>query len=390
MDKKDDINVIGMTKKDFLIETILGDLASGILKIGDRLPGERILGETYGMSRMTVRQSIQHLINEGILSRTQGKGTYIINSPDSLKNSDVENVSNNVFVFLPGTTFFTNGEQNLAVKRGVLEAVHDKMAPLGFQISIKYFYTTDGLSKSINDCVARDKAAKFVIWYVESPKNKQTLKKLNKEHVDYVLVDSYQSDVLCDYAVTENVNGGYAGIEHLYKQGHQKIAFVSFDIKNSSIRDREKGVLEAYKKFGLKDGAIIRAPFQCKDKELIAIAEEIIKGGFSAFFVFTDDMAIKLMRYLMEKGYQVPGDIAVVGYDDIDMSKYIIPSLTSVAQDFYKMGECAAEIIIEKLNGVSSDEVKHIQIKPYLKERGSSKVIDEGVETNNTKRRSIA
>ena len=69
----------------------------------------------------------------------------------------------------------------------------------------------------------------------------------------------------------------------------------------------------------------------------------------TAVFVAGDQMAIGAMEAIHEAGLQVPHDISVVGYDDIEMSKYVTPKLTTVRQDTERIGQHAAELLIEQI-----------------------------------------
>jgi DNA-binding LacI/PurR family transcriptional regulator len=83
-----------------------------------------------------------------------------------------------------------------------------------------------------------------------------------------------------------------------------------------------------------------------------AITELLGRGvGFDAVFAASDLMAIGAMRALAERGLSVPGDVAVIGFDDIPMASFAIPPLTTVAQDTKRAGEVLVESVIAQIRG---------------------------------------
>jgi DNA-binding LacI/PurR family transcriptional regulator len=94
-------------------------------------------------------------------------------------------------------------------------------------------------------------------------------------------------------------------------------------------------------------------------------------AGVSAVFCGNDHMALGLLRALAERGKQVPGDISVVGFDDIPESAYFLPPLTTVRQDFGELGRRALAMLVDMIDG-SPPPAAHLQISPHLVARAST------------------
>ncbi len=91
----------------------------------------------------------------------------------------------------------------------------------------------------------------------------------------------------------------------------------------------------------------------------------------SAVFCANDHMALGLLRALHESGRAIPGDISVVGFDDIPEAAYFTPPLTTVRQDFGELGRRALELLVEELAGVGHAR-SHVLVSPEMVLRRSA------------------
>lgn len=166
--------------------------------------------------------------------------------------------------------------------------------------------------------------------------------------VDYELARSRHSSVLID-----NRAGVHAAMAHLIRMGHREVAFIAGDIEHPSIAERFSGYRDA-----LKDHEI---PFQ---ESLVAVSEADLRGedGASAIarilargvhptavMAANDAMAIGCLRHLRESGLRVPDDVAVVGFDDIEMSSHVDPPLTTIRVFKEEMGKLAVIRLVEMI-----------------------------------------
>lgn len=101
--------------------------------------------------------------------------------------------------------------------------------------------------------------------------------------------------------------------------------------------------------------------------ELRAAGEEV-----TAVFVANDQMAVGVLKALHEAGLSVPGDVSVVGFDDISEAAYLTPSLTTVAQDFTRVGAAALELLLGALDSPAADAPADRTVPAVLRVRDSS------------------
>lgn len=173
---------------------------------------------------------------------------------------------------------------------------------------------------------------------------------LKQSQVPIVMVDSYSNEHYFHNIGINDRHGGYIATQHLIKNGHRSIAFVSGKV-------REEGV--NYKRFlGYKD-AMKEAGLEINDKSIYIgnvsheygmEAARLIKEngqGETAVFSTADIMAVGLIKGLKLHGLRVPEDVSVVGFDDVYLANISDPSLTTIRQNIAEKGNLAAEVIIE-------------------------------------------
>jgi len=147
----------------------------------------------------------------------------------------------------------------------------------------------------------------------------------------------------------DQIAGARQATEHLIGLGHRRIEHVAGPLNYTEARDRVVGYETAMRAAGLEprrpmEGDWTPACGYQIGRELVA------QNDFSAVFVANDQMAIGVLHAFAEAGRSVPGDISVVGFDDIPESRYLIPALTTVRQDFHAIGQRAIDLVIATLD----------------------------------------
>lgn len=138
---------------------------------------------------------------------------------------------------------------------------------------------------------------------------------------------------------TDNVRGGRRATSHLARLGHKRIAFLG-DTEAPEIRQRFDGYRQALEEAGLNydPNLVSTAHFEIESAES-AVDALVSKGlTFDAVFGSSDTVALGAIRALLRRGLRVPQDVAVVGYDDIQLARYSVPALTTIRQDLARAG----------------------------------------------------
>lgn len=181
------------------------------------------------------------------------------------------------------------------------------------------------------------------------------------------LLDSDIPTVILDYETakshtvcSDNVGGTLQAMEYLVSLGHRRIAHISGGMNTYPGSMRQQGYELALERWSLErhESYIVTGEFYTLEsgyeamKQLLQLAERP-----TAVFASGDMLALGAIMAVKDSGLRVPEDISVMGYDDVDLAKYITPALTTVRQDTAQLGSRAAEILLSSINGsVASNE----------------------------------
>lgn len=207
----------------------------------------------------------------------------------------------------------------------------------------------------------------------------ERLLQLRSRGIQVVLLDrhSHRSD-LCSVAV-DHRRGGELAASHLIDQGHHRIAFFGGPWRLEQVRDRYHGALATMAQAGLDPGhlRLLDAPGPpTKPADAGRDAVSRILGlpraeRPTAVFCASDRVAVGMLQGLTQHGLRVPDDIALMGYDDIDVAAAAAVPLSSIRQPRYELGRTAAELLIEEAEQAGHTH-RQLVIQPELVARQST------------------
>jgi LacI family transcriptional regulator len=176
--------------------------------------------------------------------------------------------------------------------------------------------------------------------------------------------------------VLDHVQAATLALNHLAGLGHDRIAFMKGNPVSSDAKPRWKAICEVAQKIGLKIDSELTVQIDIDDSTPqlgYPFAKQLLarKKPFTALFAYNDISAIGAIRALQEQGLRVPQDVSVMGFDDIPSSAFTTPSLTTVRQPLIRMGQVAAETLLERIAG-RDDYPSEILIEPVLAVREST------------------
>ncbi|NDJ61338.1 MAG: LacI family transcriptional regulator [Chloroflexi bacterium] len=201
------------------------------------------------------------------------------------------------------------------------------------------------------------------VIYVPTGQQAGNVSKLRKSSVPVVLVDRDVSTYQVDKVMCDNESGAYEGMSHLIKQGHRRIGVIGGPDYSFAILRRMAGVRRA-----LADAAM-----PLNSQFLIMGTLQQFELGYqtamhlltqperpTAIFALTDMIAIGVLHTASRLGLHLPGDLSVMGFDDIPLATYSIPELTTVAQPIYEMGALATKLLLARLHDHDRPYEQHI------------------------------
>jgi LacI family transcriptional regulator len=227
---------------------------------------------------------------------------------------------------------------------------------------------------NIKNLVLRRKVDGLII--VKHELDQEILLFLKKSKIPFIFMhlflDNYE---LLDTEIvsTDHFKGGYIATEHLIQLGHKRILCVSDKNQDSEFIARIEGYQAALKDNNIPfDENLVLYASSFKEASCLVYANEALIRSVSAVFVHKDIYAWGIIQALKEINIKIPQDIAVVGYDDIELSENLKPYLTTVHQPREEIARITCARLVELINSKKIRETKKIFLQPKLIIRDSS------------------
>jgi DNA-binding LacI/PurR family transcriptional regulator len=348
------------------------------MKAGERLPTERELCENYGVSRVTLRRAMDPLRQKGIVKTSRGGGTQLcreVTAPSPSRSANkligviVPSVEN------PFISRIVKGAEALASERLYHLALAHNHDDDDYQLQ----QLTRMADSSISGIAVFPEGAN-----INRPEFYDVIKRIKAKGIPLVMIDRYLPHIDVPCVLSDNVAGAYLATEHLILSGHRRLALLSFGPDGGiSERERLKGFYDALNHYGLPTTPVHHATLGVKDheekarlavKKWLSSDQQTGTPGFDGIFCLQDNMAYGAYLALREASLNVPQNVSLVGYDNVD--REIIRAsglhLTSIDQRSEDIGWQSARLLIDQIEGHSDDsQSRHILLKPKLVVRNS-------------------
>ena len=165
----------------------------------------------------------------------------------------------------------------------------------------------------------------------------------------FIMVGRDLSDAPVNYVDVDNRAGAALAVEYLLRQGHQRVATITGPQSMVAGFDRFQGYLEALARYQRPVDPLLVTAGDFSESGGYHAMQVLLPHKPDAVFVASDMMAIGAMRAIQETGLTIPGDVAVIGFDDIPAAAHTTPPLTTVRQPITRCGAMAAEILIDMI-----------------------------------------
>lgn len=211
--------------------------------------------------------------------------------------------------------------------------------------------------------------------------NHHLLKKIQESGVKVVVFDQDIEDLKCNKVGFDYIRGGLIAVEHLISMGHTNIAFITSPLNRKTRRETMEGYRLGIIKNGLayEEMNVIVSEFEEESvtgtyefengKRLVKKFLEL-KERPTAIFAINDMTAFGAIQELSNNGINVPEDVSVIGFDNIEFSSMINPPLTTVNQPAFETGRQACKMLFDSMDDNSSNRVS-ITLEPSLVMRKS-------------------
>ena len=347
--------------REYLYFKIYRDLITRI-KAGKLFPGNKIesemfLADHYAVSRATVRKALQYLSRMNLIYRVKKGGSFLNGNP---KAGQPYRIIPTILPFTENLHYeLISGIQVMALSENCFSPVYDSLGNieherqillnlLDLDIDAILLYPCGGIQNL--DILYRFLARNIPVFFIDRP----------LDGIDAPVVSS------------DNVQGMELAVQHLVNLGHRDIAF--FSINQNSIKpeeDRLQGYLETLIKNHISPRQDYILNLENLNSRLILKTQhkqdlfyrQVIRKNMETLFQLSplptavvclnDFLAINFLKYcLADRHIKIPEQLSLVGFDNVFVSATTTPALTTVKQDFFRIGETAIRCVLNHLNGI--------------------------------------
>lgn len=354
----------GKPKYFTLMEQLKNDILSGNIRPGEKLPSENELSSQYSLSRHTVRKALSILTQEGYVEAFHGKGTFCSEKMRHVRKS------RNIAVV---TTYISD-----YIFPRLIQGMDKVLSQNGYSIILK----NTGNSRQKEAKCLEELLQKDIDGLIIEPSKSQLICRhrnlyhnFEKYGIPYIFIQGIYTEMReYPHILMDDARGGYLVTKYLLDLGHRKIAgfFKADDIQGI---ERHKGYVWALQEAGVPYDPDDVVWFHTEDRKYkpAMMAKLMAESGKlpEGIVCYNDQIAVQVIEELENYGIRTPEQISVTGYDN-SLYAQRGSGITTIAHPQEKLGEMAAELILEKLNGVSEkDSSVERLIQPELIIRGS-------------------
>lgn len=251
------------------------------------------------------------------------------------------------FIRYGGTVL--NAAEHTSFASYILQGMEARATELGYNTQVRYLNAGDMYNRQILEFIRQAAGVIFLgtdLTEQQMPEMEQFLSQL--DNCPVVIVDSLVMSGRVDSVGNDSFGGARSAVHHLIEKGCKRIGYVKARQRILNFRDRERGVASALKEAGLELACQIQVDVSAEGagQDFEAWLE---KGGTlpDGLYVDNDILAAAVMRVLKRRGYRIPEDVSVIGFDDIPMCQMLEPPLSTV------------RLAKEELGTVAMDHLQH-------------------------------
>jgi DNA-binding LacI/PurR family transcriptional regulator len=311
----------------------------------------RKVADAAGVSKQTVSRVIND--HPDVADRTRKRVQEVIDQlgyhPSAVARSLTKQRTRMIVVVTAGL--------NLIGPSSVLNGVSLKAEELGYTLLLKNlpdFYVRDYQELIRYIIEMRVEGVAWVCPEIDHNR-RESIEKLSKLPVPIIFQGS--SPIKDALVVTiDNYGGGCLATQHLIDQGFREIGHISGPLEFGDAEARKEGWFDSLQKIGSSPTDMHWTEGDWSAASGAKALSDLLDKypDMEAIFVANDQMAIGAIQRLHDCGLQVPGDLAIIGYDNIPESAYNSPPLSTISQDFHAMGAKTIEVLVDAIKAQQS------------------------------------
>jgi len=248
--------------------------------------------------------------------------------------------------------------------------IEDSIAKAGLRVLIGYSREDEAIELQLLTSMTEANFRGIIVTPV-GPNNQVFEKFIDRNVRVSYLSQADEEPNQCSVSI-DQVRGGYIGLEYLAKLGHKKILWVSGPEHHHQSNQRFVGISLAAQEFGVQLDVMSSPSLDFLSGENIA-PDIIARGPLpDAIFAGNDALALGIMNYFHKVGIPVPGQISVLGYDNVSYAESALVPLTTVSQTPYQLGITMGTQMVSELSAGDEHVHQHVVFQPQIIERSST------------------
>ncbi len=234
----------------------------------------------------------------------------------------------------------------------VISGIEDVAYQQGFAVTISQSNDNFEKESKIAQTLFTNRVDGLILSIGMQTKQYDHLKLFSERNIPLVFFDRVVDEIDAHKIVVDDFNGGLVATRHLIEQGRKRIAMIGGPLNLQIYRNRQEGYLTALKEAGLSvDKSLVIHNSLTREDGTKAV-KKLLKNAKQpdAIFCANDTTALSAIIYLREQNIRVPEDIAIVGFSNEPFSEVVTPSISTIKQPGFEMGQKAARLLIHQIN----------------------------------------
>jgi len=350
-------------------------IRTGTLAEGQGLPSERKLSTDFAVSRGVVRSSIKELTDLGLIEAKPRCRPVVSPHRSNSTTTTTSNGRRHICIWLWPNSGDYSG---VSILKGIqsTKLAADVRLIIGHASGLDWESRWNSEAAFLRGLAEDPDDAGAIIWYLGGERNRKELEAVREAGIPTVFIDRLPPEgFAADFVGTNNFSAAKAAAEHLLNFGHRRIALITNMDPVSSVRERESGFHFALQTAGIvPDPALIQRDSIDEPEGIEAALDALfaLESPPTAVFCINDQMALQVYEALQKRGMSIPEDVSVLGFDGL---LRWIPGggyLTTMCQDFTRIGQLAAEVVLERMLNPRPPAFTHYLLDAPLLSQGST------------------
>lgn len=330
------------TKHEIIERYYIDLVESNKVSAGEQLPSENEIANLFNVSRHTVRQALNYLVQEGWIYKERGKGSFFSNK----KNTEQKK---NVAVL---TTYISD-----YIFPRIISGIEEELRKKGYNLLLFSSNNDIETEKFCFESIINQDISGLIVEPAQSSINNlhhESIVKLEKKGTKYIAINANCDEENSAYIIVDDEQGAYKLTNYLLELGHRNIAAL-FKADDMQGEKRRRGYIKALKEYDLNFNKKIVGEYITDNQDMYIdqFVKRILNMEFSptAIVCYNDKVALRVIDNCRKEGIEIPKDLSIVSFDDSSLAVSSDIKLTTIKHPKKEMGKRAAKCIIDMIEG---------------------------------------